>query len=553
MKTTLCYIESAGKFLMLFRNKKENDCNEGKWIGVGGKLEAGEEPLDGVMREVCEETGFHLSASAFEYKGIIYFRNDEWEDEDMYLFTARADDELSERPLPTCDEGKLAWIEKDKVLQLPSWKGDRAFLKEILRGSSEINMSLIYRGGELENVIPGKAQAWCRHNGKCGGCTYGAWEYERQLEEKGEALHKLLLPVMDEASVWEGMVPAPLQTRYKNKMEYSFGDEVRDGELTLGMHRRKSFYSVLPCDDCFLVHEDYNQIVAATREFFAAEGVPFLHKNHEGYLRHLMLRRSFVTGDIMVVLVTAGEGLCPEAKKYDALLDEWRAMLIDLPLEGQISGILHTRNDALSDAVVDQGTELLWGRDYIEESLFGLRFKITPYSFFQTSSKGAEALYGKVREYVGDTAGQVVYDLYCGTGTIAQIVAPAAKKAYGVEIIAEAVEAAKENAALNGLTNCEFLAGDVLEVLSSAEGGTFEKPDVIILDPPRDGLHPKMLPVVTAYGVKNIVYVACKPASFVRDMEAFAQAGYRIAKVCGVDEFPWTAHVECVVLLSKHS
>ena len=389
---------------------------------------------------------------------------------------------------------------------------------------------------------------WCKNNNLCGGCTYGGMSYDEQLAEKEKQLLGILTPVFDEDTVWEGTAPSPLQTAYKNKMEYSFGDECKGGPLTLGMHKKKSFYSVLDCSDCRIVHEDYNRIVAATSKFFGERGITYVNKrSHLGYLRHLVLRRSFSNGGILADLVTAdmAEGVFEDGE--DALLNLWKDCLLSLELDGHIEGILHTRNNALSDAVIDEGTSLLYGRDYIEETLLGLSFKVTPFSFFQTNSKGAEVLYGLVRKYAGDVAGRTVYDLYSGTGTIAQLVAPVADKVYGVEIVEEAVEAAKENAKSNGLTNCEFICGDVLAVIDGLE----KKPDTIILDPPRDGLHPKMLPKIAAYGVDRIVYVACKPASFARDMEYFAQAGYRVERASGCDMFPFTKHVETVCLLSR--
>lgn len=391
-------------------------------------------------------------------------------------------------------------------------------------------------------------QDWCSLNNICGGCSYGGMSYEEQLAEKEKSLLGILSPVFDGHTVWAGVVPSPLHESYKNKMEYSFGDAVKDGPLTLGMHKKKSFYSVLTCADCRIVHNDYNKIVSATAEFFNSYHVPYVHKkNHNGYLRHLLLRRSFADGGILADLVTADmvPGCC--ALPEDFLLEEWKNVLLGLELEGYIAGILHTRNNSPADAVIDEGTALLYGRDYITEELFGLKFKVTPFSFFQTNSKGAEALYSIVRDYVGSTAGKTVYDLYSGTGTIAQLVAPVADKVYGVEIVEEAVAAAVENAAMNGLDNCEFIAGDVLAVIDSLE----KKPDTIILDPPRDGLHPKMLPKIAAYGVDRIVYVACKPASFARDMNYFSNAGYRVEKACGCDMFPYTKHCEAVCLLTK--
>ena len=192
-------------------------------------------------------------------------------------------------------------------------------------------------------------------------------------------------------------------------------------------------------------------------------------------------------------------------------------------------------------------TRVLYGEDVIYEELLGLRFKISTFSFFQTNSLGAEVLYSKAREYVGSTNDKMIFDLYSGTGTIAQILAPVAKKVVGVEIVAEAVEAAKENAELNGLNNCEFIAGDVLKVIDDIK----DKPDLIVLDPPRDGIHPKALQKIIDFGVDRIVYISCKPTSLARDLVILQEHGYKVEKACAVDMFPQTVHVETVVLLSQ--
>jgi 23S rRNA (uracil-5-)-methyltransferase RumA len=221
--------------------------------------------------------------------------------------------------------------------------------------------------------------------------------------------------------------------------------------------------------------------------------------------------------------------------------------LLGLKLNGKIVGFLHTYNDSLADVVQSDRTDILFGQNYFYEELLGLKFKISTFSFFQTNSLGAEVLYSKAREYVGETKDKLIFDLYSGTGTIAQLLAPVAKKVIGVEIVAEAVEAAKENAALNGLDNCEFIAGDVLKVIDEIEG----KPDLIVLDPPRDGIHPKALDKIIEYGVDRIVYISCKPTSLARDLEILQEKGYKVDKVCAVDMFPGTVHVESVILLHR--
>ena len=191
--------------------------------------------------------------------------------------------------------------------------------------------------------------------------------------------------------------------------------------------------------------------------------------------------------------------------------------------------------------------DILYGQDYFYEEILGLKFKISPFSFFQTNTLGAEVLYKTARDFVGETKDKVIFDLYSGTGTIAQMLAPVAKKVVGVEIVEEAVEAAKVNAELNGLDNCEFIAGDVLKVVDELE----DKPDFIVLDPPRDGIHPKAIQKIIDFGVEQMVYISCKPTSLARDLEVFEAAGYKVKRATAVDQFPNTVHIESMVLLQK--
>jgi 23S rRNA (uracil-5-)-methyltransferase RumA len=325
-------------------------------------------------------------------------------------------------------------------------------------------------------------------------------------------------------------------------MEFSFGDEYKDGPLALGMHKRGSFYDIVNADQCVIVDEDYRKIVKAVRDYWEQKGATFFHRlRHTGYLRHLLVRKAAGTGEILIDLVTTTQ------EQYD--LKEFADMLTALDLDGTIAGILHTTNDSVADVIKDDGTEILFGRGYFTETLLGLQFKVTPFSFFQTNSKGAELLYETARTFLTEAGMKkgIVYDLYCGTGTISQLMAPVSEKVIGVEIVEEAVEAAKENARRNEIDNCEFIAGDVLKVLDEIE----EKPDLIILDPPRDGVHPKALPKILAYGVENILYISCKPTSLARDLPAFLAAGYRPVRGVSVEQFPWTTGIETIVLMER--
>lgn len=416
--------------------------------------------------------------------------------------------------------------------------------------------------GRLLEVIeksPLQTEEECAYFGKCGGCMYQGVPYQEQLKIKETQVKNLLAPVLLNAGyeldeIFEGVKESPRSLAYRNKMEFSFGDEVKDGPLSLGMHKRGSFHDIVNVTDCQIVDEDYRKILACTLECAGESGLPYYHRmRHVGYFRHLLVRKAVKTGEILVDLVTASDtaelGVDPaEAmKKIQTFKAAWLEKMTAMNFDGTLVGILHTKNDSLADVVKDEGTEVLFGQDYFYEELLGLKFKITPFSFFQTNSLGAEVLYETAREYIGDTNEKVVFDLYSGTGTIAQILAPVAKKVVGVEIVEEAVEAAKENAELNNLDNCTFWAGDVLKVIDELG----EVPDLIMLDPPRDGVNPKALMKILNFGVERLVYIACKPTSLARDLEMIQGRGYKVEKISGVDLFPGTYHVETVALLSK--
>ncbi len=429
-------------------------------------------------------------------------------------------------------------------------------VNKVRHGKAEARLLEVVESSPLETGEP------CSHFGVCGGCTYLSLPYEEQLQIKERQVQKLLERALEgqkEPWQWEGIKGSPQPYGYRNKMEFSFGDEVKDGPLSLGMHKRGSMYDVVHVKDCRIVDEDYQRILGAVLAYFQGQCTSFHHKmRHEGFLRHLLVRKAARTGEILVALVTSSQaprggvyGQPGDAEEIGALLEGFRACLLGMQERGELSGvlagILHITNDSLADVVQSDRTEILYGRDYIYEELLGLRFKISTFSFFQTNTYSAEVLYETAREYVGelDDKEKLLYDLYSGTGTIAQLMAAAADRVIGVEIVEEAVEAARENAALNGLQNCRFIAGDVLKVLDELT----EKPDIIILDPPRDGIHPKALPKIIGYGVEKIVYISCKPTSLARDLEVFLEGGYHVERAVAVDQFPWTANVEVIITM----
>lgn len=439
-------------------------------------------------------------------------------------------------------------------------------IKKTRKGKAEGRLLEVVKKSPLEMDVPA-----CKHFDQCGGCSYQTLPYEEQVALKGRQIKRLLEPVLPENSfddLFEGVIPSPNQFAYRNKMEFSFGDAYFNGPLSLGMHKRGSFYDIVTVDGCQIIDEDMRCVLMETLAYFQERGANYYHKmRHEGYLRHLLVRKAAKTGEILVDLVTSSDACFlqkdatepateVQADALEALESEllqgWSKRLQEVSYDGKLTGVLHTRNDRPADVVEDQGTRVLFGQAYFYEELLGLRFRITPFSFFQTNSLGAEKLYETARDFItAENAdileGKTVYDLYSGTGTIAQILAPVSGHVIGVEIVEEAVEAAKKNALENGLTNCDFIAGDVLKVIDEIE----EKPDYIVLDPPRDGIHPKALDKIIAYGVESMIYISCKPTSLARDLEVLQASGYQVKRICCCDMFAGTPHVETVVLLSK--
>lgn len=437
------------------------------------------------------------------------------------------------------NKGIVKVEEEDEVVQVKNTlPGQRISfqLTKNRQNKKEGRLLEVIGKSELETEVPP-----CPHFEFCGGCSYQMMSYTEQKQLKLNQVQALFENICPDIPL-EECEDSPAVWEYRNKMEFSFGDETKGGELTLGLHKRGSFYDIVPVRKCQIVNEDIRKILSTTVDYFSGKGLTFFHKiTHEGYLRHLLVRNAAKTGEILVCLVTTSQNTVD--------LAEYRDQLLAGDYKGKIAGILHMVNDGLSDVVRADSTEILYGKDYFYEEILGLKFKISPFSFFQTNSLGSEVLYEKAREYTGDINGKVIFDLYSGTGTIAQVLAPVAKKVIGVEIVEEAVEAAKMNAELNHLDNCEFIAGDVLKVINEIE----EKPDFIVLDPPREGVHPKALKKIIGYGVDHIVYISCKPTSLARDMEMFLDNGYKPEKAVCVDMFPWTRGIETVVMFSHNN
>ena len=380
----------------------------------------------------------------------------------------------------------------------------------------------------------------CPHREFCGGCIHQGTAYSEQLKEKEKEVLRLL---QDKGVTPEKIDPiegCPSAFCYRNKMEYTFGDFVKDGEMTLGMHRKKNFMSIVTVDNCQLVDPDFNIILKAVLDFSVEKGYTFYHKrSHSGLLRNLIIRKGIRTGELLVNIVTTSE------EGFDE--DKFTKMLLSLTLDNEVVGVLRTYCDSLADAVVPDSLKTLYGRDYYMEKLLGLDFKVSAFSFFQTNVEAAERLYTEALALVDSFEGKKAFDLYCGTGTISQVLALKAREVLGIELVEEAVDAATENAALNGLDNCRFIAGDVFKVLNEVS----DKPDVIVVDPPRVGIQPKALDKIISYGVKEIVYISCNPKTLAENLRYLNYYGYKCKYLKPFDNFPMTKHTECIALLEK--
>ena len=382
----------------------------------------------------------------------------------------------------------------------------------------------------------------CPHSEFCGGCKYQGVEYTKQLAEKESTARGYFVEKgAPEPAKWDEIEPAVSGIyEYRNKMEFTFGDLVKGGELTLGMHKKGHFMSIVTVDECQLVSSDFRDILKYTLEFAHAMGYEKYNKKaHTGLLRNLIIRRGIRTGELLINIVTSTQSEFDEEKFLEGLLN--------LKLDDEIVGILRTFNDNVADAVNPESVKVLWGRDYYIEKISGLDFKVSAFSFFQTNVEAAEKLYEDAVGLIDDLDGKLVFDLYCGTGTISQLLARKADHVVGVELVEEAVVSARENAAMNGLDNCEFIAGDVYKVLEDYH----KKPDLIVVDPPRMGMSEKAVDKIMSYGVPQILYVSCNPKTLAINLKQFEAGGYEPVYGKLYDNFPMTGHVEVITLLSK--
>lgn len=397
----------------------------------------------------------------------------------------------------------------------------------------------VYDAQLLEYLDLNKPEDLCENYLICGGCTFNVVESEKERKIKEDYLKDLF-----SGYPFEGLLEVPDTRSYRNKMEYSFGNKEKDGEMTLGLHERGRFYNILNTNNCVLAPEDFEIIRTTVLDYFKDKNKDFYHKNtNEGFLRFLVLRKGIKSDKLLINLVTTTQD---ELDK-----EEFIQLLKNSRVGDKISGILWTTDDNVADAVIPEKTEVLYGTATLNDTICGIDFTITPYSFFQVNTKGADTLFSIVRYYaklaLSEKDNNVIYDLYSGVGTAGLILADLADRIYGIEIVDEAVQIAKENAKKNNIENIEFISGDVLK---EAEKLT-DRPDLIILDPPRSGINPIALKKILSFEPNYFIYISCNPVPLSQDLKEFEEAGYKVEKMTSVNMFPMTTNVETVALLKK--
>ena len=412
-----------------------------------------------------------------------------------------------------------------------------------------------YMEGYVADIIhpsPYRQKPFCIHYGICGGCKWQPLPYRMQLEAKEKQVYDQLVRIgrLDVPEI-EPIIGSEKQRYYRNKLEFTFSkrrwlldgenpDEVTGNDrLGLGFHVGRFFDKVLDIKECHLQPDPSNDIRLFIKRHALENGIEFFDlREHTGVLRNLTIRTAS-SGETMIIL---------SVTRFDEKIAELlNAVADNFP---QISSVYYFINTKANDSTSDLTAVLYRGKDTIYEEMEGLRFRIGPKSFFQTNSLQAYNLYKVAREFAGLTGKETVYDLYTGTGTIAQFVSSRASKVIGIEYVREAVEDAAANCRANGISNCEFFAGDMKDILTGEFLKEHSRPDVIILDPPRAGIHPDVAKTILEAAPERIVYVSCKPASQARDIALLSER-YSIGRVRPVDMFPQTHHVENVVLLNR--
>ncbi|HLO70131.1 MAG TPA: 23S rRNA (uracil(1939)-C(5))-methyltransferase RlmD [Flavipsychrobacter sp.] len=410
--------------------------------------------------------------------------------------------------------------------------------------------------GKVTKLItpsPTRIEPFCEHFGVCGGCKWQMVPYEQQIAYKQQQVQDQLTRIGHiELPEMQPISGSPKQQYYRNKLEFTFsmlryrthdeitaaGDTVIPQEPALGFHAPGLFDKVVEINQCYLQTEPTNKLLQVLRDYSKLHNLPYYnYREHTGWLRNVVLRVAR-TGEILVNLVIQHE----DKHKRIALLDH---LLKEIP---EITTLHYTINGKVNDSIHDLEVHTYHGKGYIEETLEEFKFKISPKSFFQTNTYQAENLYSFTRDFAGLTGNETLYDLYCGTGSIGIFCSKGAKKVIGIEVVADAIEDAKLNAAANGLDHCLFYAGDVADICTDEFFENHGRPDVIITDPPRAGMHEKLIQQLLRIKAPKVVYVSCNPATQARDLQLL-DAAYKVTRLQPVDMFPHTHHIENVALL----
>lgn len=399
-----------------------------------------------------------------------------------------------------------------------------------------------YAVGKIQKILkasPDRVPVDCEVDSQCGGCAYRHISYEAELREKKQYVTDVMQRIGEVPLEAKEILHIDVPCRYRNKAQIPVALS-KEGSISAGFYSKRS-HRVVDSADCLLQMKEFAPIVAAVKKYIAENPVTIYDETTgKGLVRHIYLRRARATGEIMVCLVINGKSIPKKDRLITALTE----------CDENIVSVVLNINEENTNVVLGKECITIYGKDYIEDVLCGLRFRISPLSFYQVNPEGTEILYGKAREYAGLTAGQTLLDLYCGAGTIGLTMAGDAKSIIGVEVIPEAIENAKENAAINGITNARFICDDA----SGAAKILFNegiRPDVVVLDPPRKGCSPDVLKTVAHMKPDRVVYVSCDSATLARDCKIFSELGYAVKEYTAVDMFPRTTHCECAALLIK--
>ncbi len=402
-----------------------------------------------------------------------------------------------------------------------------------------------YAFGKIESIItPSKDRENpdCLYFNKCGGCAYRHITYDAQKKIKEQKVKDAITRIggIDENKI-KPLICSDKHKRYRNKAQFPVGTD-KDGNITLGFYAFHS-HRIIDCYDCMLQPEIFKTVMDITRDFMTETNQqPYMETTGKGKLRHLYIRYGEKTDELMVCYVVNGNGL----KHEDWLVERLKRGLPNLK-----SVVININRDK-TNVILGDRNRVIFGQGFIYDKLCGFTFKISPLSFYQVNRETAEILYNKAKEYANLKGDEVLFDLYCGTGTIGLSMAKDCKQLIGVEIIADAIEDAKENARINNINNAEFICGSASEAALMLEKENI-KPDVVIVDPPRKGLEKNLIEAITRIKPKRVVYVSCDPATLARDLKIFSEQGYHTQEITPVDMFPGTSHVECVVLMSKNN